>query len=52
MPNGRNTGDLFGSSVAIDENGSAIIGSPGHDWDVEGTNEVSNAGAVYLKKLK
>jgi len=51
-PNGRQDGDLMGTAVAIDAKGSAIIGAPGHDWDINGANEVADAGAVLIKKVK
>jgi hypothetical protein len=50
--NGRNAGDAFGTAVALDNNGSLIVGSPDHDWDLAGGAEVPNAGAVVFKQIK
>ncbi len=52
MLNGREEGDLFGTAVAMDAKGSLIIGAPGHNWDIDGANELEDSGAVFLKKLK
>ena len=45
----RESGDQFGYSVAINGN-YAVVGAYLHDLDVDGANQVSNAGAVYVYK--
>lgn len=38
--------DGFGESIALNAR-NLVIGAPLHDWDVNGENEMANAGAVY-----
>lgn len=47
VDNARNANDLFGSSIGLKDN-SLIIGAPGHQYDISGTNPLSNAGAAFL----
>lgn len=44
-----NGGQVFGSTVSISGD-FAAIGSPTDDFDANGTNEIINAGAVYIFK--
>ncbi len=45
--NGRQAGDFFGTSVAI-ENNIIAIGANLQDYDSRGNTEVKDAGAVYI----
>lgn len=46
IPSGRNVDDHFGHSVGI-ESGVAVVGAPGHDFDLNGTDPKADAGACY-----
>lgn len=43
----RNNGDLAGASVCY-QDGFAFIGAPGHSYDINDTNYLAGAGAVYV----
>lgn len=44
---GRNAGDTFGASVAV-QGDYAIVGVPAQDYDADGNNVVTEAGAAYV----
>jgi hypothetical protein len=43
----RHEGARFGSSISL-SNGLLAVGAPSEEWDTEGANKLSFAGAVYL----
>jgi len=45
--NGRVSGDNFGNSLALSGN-TVVIGAPYQDYDENGANSVSEAGAAYV----
>jgi predicted metal-dependent HD superfamily phosphohydrolase len=45
--NSRNKDDNFGQRVAIDED-IIVVGATSHDFDENGLNDVSNAGAAFI----
>ncbi len=47
--NARNSGDKFGSSVAI-EGSYALVGAPFHGFDASGENQLEESGAAYVFK--
>lgn len=47
--NARQMNDSFGLSVAISGD-TLVVGAPYQDFDADGSNEVMNAGAVYVYK--
>lgn len=43
----RNSGDLLGAAIWY-QDGYAFVGAPGHSYDVNGTNFLAGAGAVFI----
>jgi len=45
--NGRNASDMFGDELVSDHAGGILVGAWGHDYDADGANPISNAGAAF-----
>lgn len=49
--NGRVAGDVFSSGICI-RGSTIVVGARGQDYDENGANSVSNAGAAFIFELK